>query len=135
MAKMAEDSVERIFDQLSQEDDIEVTKAMLIDCFLRGRSEKKYTKILTKGKLHAGGEIKTKNHGTLLTRDLLGTPLRWDLYDQNKGETSETCKYLYRHPFEHESIDSSNYDSADQFQAFSVMQFLLELKHDVKTFH
>ena len=126
MTKMAEDSVDRIFEQLSKEDDtdIEVTKAMIIDCFLKGRSEKKYTKIV-KGKLYAGGEIKTKNHGTLLTSELLGKPLRWDLYDSKKGET---CKYMYRHPFEHELIENyaSNYNSVDQFQA------LIELKLKIK---
>ena len=127
MRKLAEDSVHRIFDQLSREDDgTSLTKAMIIDCFLKGRSERSSVfKLVSKRKWFVGGEIKTKNRGTYHTSDLLKKPVRWDLYDPNKRDT---YNFLYRHPFEHEPNENnpSNYESMDQFQA------LLEMKSDLK---
>ena len=105
MKKMAKDSVHRIFDHLGNENssnqftEFKVTKARLIDCFLKGRSEKKPFKTD-----YVGGEIRIQNgEKKVFTSELFEKPVRAEKYDDgNSNKRDKTTSFYYRYSFGHE---------------------------------
>lgn len=147
LKKLSGDVVHRIFQILPEfeEDLVDKTldKKLLMKCFLTGKSEPKWGKVVKSQRVNVGREIKSQFQGVekkFLTADLFEKPTCLQKKNEilwfSKESHYATEKYLYRHAFEFEKSYCSHpvgndYSELQIFNRVDKFDELMKVKDEI----